>query len=301
MKKVYEIIRCPVCGSNRFKIIKKPINKKINLRELKKIYLSSSNYRLIDQLVECFNCKFIYLNPRINSKFILSSYKNNPDKEFVKHNKLRLKTFRYNFSRIKKYLKIKNKKKYRILDVGTGGGTFLIAMNQLGFAADGIEPNKWLVKKIKLGNKKLNVKAGTLSDINKKYDLICFWDVFEHITDLRETLLQCKKILNKQGNILINIPDHGSIARKILGFKWPFFLNVHLYYFEKKTISRLMKKFGFKYEKDLIHFQILPLKYILYRAGKIFSFFNYINNLIPNFLDIGFWYNMGQRIYLFKK
>lgn len=301
MTKVYEKIDCPICKSKNFKVLKENINPDIGLKEIKKFYLSSSNNIMIDQLVKCGKCNFVYLNPRVNSKIILESYKNNPDKEFVKHNKFRLKSFEYNFKKIEQYLKIKDNNKYDILDVGTGGGTFLVAAKNLGFKAFGVEPNKWLVKYIKKRTK-LNIIAGTLKDIKKKkYNLICFWDVFEHVTDLNDTLLNCKKTLKKDGKILINIPDYGSIARKVLGYKWPFFLNVHLYYFEKKTLTKLLNNHGFKYEKSLLHLQVLPIKYVLTRAGVYFNFFNFINKLIPNSFNFGIWYNVGQRIYLFKK
>jgi|TARA_B100001971_G_C18204124_1_gene546482 2-polyprenyl-3-methyl-5-hydroxy-6-metoxy-1,4-benzoquinol methylase len=301
MTKIYEKIDCPICKSKKFKVLKKNINPNISLKEIKKFYLSSSNNEMIDQLVKCKKCYFVYLNPRVNSKIVLDSYKNNPDKEFVKHNKFRLKSFEYNFIRLKKYLEIKTINKYDILDVGTGGGTFLLAVKNLGFKVFGVEPNKWLVKYIKK-KIKLNIMAGTLKDIKKKkYNLICFWDVFEHVTDLNETLLQCKKTLKKNGKILINIPNYGSLARKVLGYKWPFFLNVHLYYFDKKTLTRLLKKHGFKYERSLLHLQALPIKYVLSRAGFYFNFFNMINKFIPESFNFGIWYNVGQRIFLFKK
>ncbi len=301
MTKIYEKIDCPICKSKKFKVLKKNINPNISLKEIKKFYLSSSNNEMIDQLVKCKKCYFVYLNPRVNSKIVLDSYKNNPDKEFIKHNKFRLKSFEYNFIRLKKYLEIKTINKYDILDVGTGGGTFLLAVKNLGFKVFGVEPNKWLVKYIKK-KIKLNIMAGTLKDIKKKkYNLICFWDVFEHVTDLNETLLQCKKTLKKNGKILINIPNYGSLARKVLGYKWPFFLNVHLYYFDKKTLTRLLKKHGFKYERSLLHLQALPIKYVLSRAGFYFNFFNMINKFIPESFNFGIWYNVGQRIFLFKK
>ena len=111
---------------------------------------------------------------------------------------------------------ITKKNNYNILDIGTGGGTFLLAAKQLGFEAHGLEPNKWLVNYIK---KKLKIKAyqGTLEKLylRKKFDLISFWDVFEHVIDLNKTLVICKKLLKKNGILLLNIPDHGSLARKI--------------------------------------------------------------------------------------
>jgi|TARA_Y100000389_G_C17463504_1_gene523588 2-polyprenyl-3-methyl-5-hydroxy-6-metoxy-1,4-benzoquinol methylase len=302
MNSHYEKISCPICASKNFKILKNNTNPKITSKELKKFYNSSSDKKLIDQLSECTNCNFVLLNPRVKKNIVINSYKNNPDKEFVKHNKYRLKTFIFNFRRVLNFLSIDKKKNLRILDIGTGGGTFLLAAKQLGFKAEGLEPNKWLVNYIK---KNLNVAAyqGTLESIKfkKKFDLISFWDVFEHVVDLNKTLKICRKILKKDGQLLLNIPDHGSLARKILGNKWPFYLNVHLYYFEKKTLNLLLKKHGFKFKKKLIHLQLLPLKYIFKRAGNYFKFFNYLNKKISNKFDFGIWYNVGQNIYIYKK
>ena len=40
----------------------------------------------------------------------------------------------------------------------------------------------------------------------------------------------------------------------------------------------ILNKHGFKYQKKLTHFQLLPLKYILKRAGNYFKFFNFLNS-----------------------
>jgi len=299
----FEKINCPICKCKKFEIIKKNVHKKkLNLDEIKKIYLSSSAQKLLDQLVKCSKCDFHYLNPRIRSSIIIDSYKMNPDLEFVKYNKYRLKTFQLNMNRIKRILKIKSFNNFDILDVGCGGGTFLLAAKKLKANAEGIEPNKWLVQFIK--NKyKYKIKSGTLDTIKhkKRFDLITFWDVFEHMTDLNKTLKICKKLLKKNGILLLNIPDHGSIFRKILQFNWPFYLNVHLYYFEKNNVIKLLDKHKFKFIIDLIHLQILPIKYILFRSANYFRIFYYINKLIPKKFNFGIMYNVGQRIYLFKK
>ncbi len=80
-----------------------------------------------------------------------------------------------------------------------------------------------------------------------------------------------------------------------------FFLNVHLYYFNEKTLINLLSRHGFKYVKSLLHLQALPIKYVLTRAGAYFGFFNLINKFIPESCNFGIWYNVGQRMFLFKK
>lgn len=299
--KLYEKIKCPICKSLDFLVIKKKVNLFSDIKKIKKFYYSSSDHKLIDQLVKCKTCKFIFLNPRINSKIILNSYKNTADKEFARYNSERCETFEINFKRVLKYIKIDNKKDFRILDIGTGGGAFLIALKKLGFKATGIEPSRWLVNQAKK-KYKIDIIQGTIENykIKKKYDLICFWDVFEHVIDLNLTLKICKNLLKKKGFLLFNLPDHGSLARKVLRSNWPFYLNVHLYYFEKQTIKKLLRNYNFKLEKDFMHFQKLPLRYILHRASNYFKFFKVLMNYLPNKLNFGFWYNMGQKMYLFR-
>lgn len=300
--KYYEKIKCPICKNNDFKVLRKNQKPNISLKALKRFYLSSSDQTLIDQLVKCFNCNFIYLNPRVKSSIVIKSYSDNKDNEFIKHNSERYITFYKNFKKIEKFLTIKkNKSNFKILDVGSGGGTFLSAAKDLGYDARGIEPNKWLVKFVKK-SLNVNIKQGTLESIKikDKFDLISFWDVFEHLTDLNKSMKICKKLLKKNGYILINIPDHGSLFRKILRFKWPFFLNVHLYYFDSHSIKNIMKNYGLSFLKKRTHTQCLPIKYIFKRAGNYFKIFKVFEKFMPKKFNFGIWYNMGQNLYLFK-
>ena len=59
--KYYEKIKCPICKNNDFKVLRKNQKPNISLKELKRFYLSSSDQTLIDQLVKCFNCNFVFI------------------------------------------------------------------------------------------------------------------------------------------------------------------------------------------------------------------------------------------------
>lgn len=147
--KLYKRILCPVCNSNNYKILIRGGKKSQNLKKLKKLY-SSSNNLFIDQVVLCKKCSFIYINPRINNKIILSGYTEVIDKKFISQDKLRLKTFNRS---IKKINSIINLKKIKLgLDVGTASGAFLMACKKNNLNVQGIEPSKWLVSKFKKKN-----------------------------------------------------------------------------------------------------------------------------------------------------
>lgn len=295
----FKIIPCPICSSKEYLILKKGNYNQYSVEEIKKKFSSSSD-TFIDQVVKCLNCKFVYLNPRLDNNIILEGYTNVVDKKFISQDFLRLKTFSQSLKKIKKILNLSNKK---ILDVGTANGTFVKACLKNNVVAEGIEPSKWLVN---LGKKNdnLNLHCGSFEEFNfkKKYDFIFFWDVLEHVFDLNITKSKILNILNKSGYLIINCPDQDSIAQRILKFKWPFYLSVHLYYFNENSLKTFLKK-DFTLIKKFPHFQYLELDYVFERASKYFPFFSYFRKFL-DFLKIKklpFKYNMGQTTFIFKK
>ncbi|MDP1729067.1 MAG: methyltransferase domain-containing protein, partial [archaeon] len=94
------------------------------------------------------------------------------------------------------------------------------------------------------------------------------WDVLEHVSNPTKTLKRCHELLKKDGFLIVNYPDYNSWVSKLLGQKWPFYLSVHLYYFNQQTIAQILNKNGFEIIRIKPHFQSLDLGYILFRAKK---------------------------------
>ena len=299
-----EKINCPICKSKNFKILKKKKVIKKDLKNTKYFFNSSSNHSLSQQLVECESCELVYVNPRIPSELINDGYAYNEDKKFILQNNQRIETFKINLKKIINLINYKNKK-LSILDVGSAGGAFLKSIEDPLITCDGIEPNKWLVEEAKKNYNEINLFATTIENFNhnKKYELITYWDVFEHLTDINNEIFFFNKLLNKNGYLILNLPDYGSLHRKILGFKWPFFLDVHLYYFNKKTIKLFMKNNQFKYIDIIKHVQILKLGYIIERVINIFPYLKFLSYFVKlfNLENTKVKYNIGQNIYIFKK
>jgi hypothetical protein len=101
------------------------------------------------------------------------------------------------------------------------------------------------------------------------------------------------KILDTNGILILNLPMIDTFTARLMRFKWPFFLEVHLYYFTKKSIESLLKNNGFKIVQTSRYSQSLSIGYLLNRVfGKDF----------PKFLGlIPFRYCMGQRTIIAKK
>jgi hypothetical protein len=51
-----------------------------------------------------------------------------------------------------------------------------------------------------------------------------------------------------------------------MGARWVFLLSVHLYYFDRRTITQLLARCGFDVLEIRPHWQSLELGYVLHRA-----------------------------------
>jgi hypothetical protein len=64
----------------------------------------------------------------------------------------------------------------------------------------------------------------------------------------------------------VNYPDIGSWIARLLRRKWLFLISVHLFYFDRRTMARLLGQHGFEVVLERPHWQRLELDYILQRG-----------------------------------
>lgn len=103
-------------------------------------------------------------------------------------------------------------KNSQILEIGCGTGGNLQMLSQFG-TVSGIEIND---DAREIASKKTNyaydIKAGHCPDnipfTNQRFDLICLFDVLEHIEDETETLIIIKNLLNTNGKIILTLPAY---------------------------------------------------------------------------------------------
>ena len=207
-------------------------------------------------LYQCKICNHIYSKLNFELKNIYASdyfektYKNIEGLKkrfnFVKKLKITNSDNKNRVLRIIKYFK--NKNDLSVLDVGSGIGIFLYEMKKKNWICNGLEmderyiyfSNKYL--KIKVENKKLQ-KLKT----KKKYDLITFNKVLEHIPNPIKILRKAKFFLKNKGKIYIEVPDER--VKKLGKFRDEFCVD-HLHLFSLTSISILSTKAGFTIESS---------------------------------------------------
>ena len=301
-----EEVKCPNCNASTFNVLRpSQYAESLSKKELLEIYSASSDHALQDSLVECRKCNLVYLNPRVRQDLILESYASAVDPQFVGQNQHRISTFSRSIDYLVSNHGLKVTQETKVLDVGCASGAFPKAAADAGLSVIGVEPSKWLSEQGRI-NYGLDIRTGILSDHNFQslnFDLVTLWDVIEHLTDPTEVVADIHRLLKPSGLLVVNYPDYASWARRILGYKWPFFLNVHLIYFTPKTITTFLESRGFEVIEIKPFWQTLQLGYVLKRASSYFRIFGLLEKLIGK---IGLYrlplrYNMGQSLLIARK
>jgi len=148
-----------------------------------------------------------------------------------------------------KFLKKFVTKKSRILEVGSGHGFFLEEMRKKGYNISGIEiskEKKQILKKVttaKVHN--VNLLDETL-DI-EKVDVIVLFHVLEHIDDPIKLLKNLKKLLKKDGTLIVEVPNNDDfhLQHNPAYEKWYRQL-AHISYFNPKTLKQSLQTAKFK-------------------------------------------------------
>ena len=159
-----------------------------------------------------------------------------------------------------------NKKNPKILDYGCGSGKLVEQLKKSGIQINGFEPSTGALnltkrKNLPVFNYTKRVKGG--------YDVIMFWHSLEHIDKPFETIKNIKRYLNKNGKLLIAVPNADSFEAKIFKDKWfHYSYPLHAVHFTPKSAKVMLEKNGFKISK----IDFLNPEYTI--SGLVQSFLN---------------------------
>ena len=233
--------RCFLCGSKNLSY-----------------FFRKNNYNFL----KCKECRLVFMRPQPSlKKLILDFY----SKKSGYHSKLDK-----NLNAIKKYnkkfVKIINrlvglKLRGNLLDVGCANGEFLFLAKKKGFKTFGVEVNKDTAD-IAINNG-LDVFNGTLEKANFKnnyFSVIYLGDVIEHVLNPAVLVKECRRILKKEGIIIISTPNMDcfwarttELICRLFKFPWSILLPpYHLFLFSEYNFKKFICELNFK---------ILEIKY----------------------------------------
>ena len=145
-----------------------------------------------------------------------------------------------------------------------------------------------------------------LSQFDKdSFETITMWHVLEHIPNLNETIEHFSRILEKNGTVIIAVPNLKSWDANYYREYWAAWdVPIHLWHFSKASIGSLFKKYGFNLVKtkpmlfDSFYVSILSEKY---KSGKKKLLKGFAIGLISNIIAFFSKREYSSIIYVFRK
>jgi 2-polyprenyl-3-methyl-5-hydroxy-6-metoxy-1,4-benzoquinol methylase len=175
----------------------------------------------------------------------------------------------------------------KVLEVGCGEGGFLKRITEdISITATGLELNNGAIEKARQGN--VNAVEETVQNHSKKYfeyyDVVCSFQVLEHITEVSSFLKGNIDCLKKKGKLFISVPNNSSFLKSI-----GVALNLpphHMGLWDDVSIKSIENYYSVKY----IDLFVEPLQ-----EYHQFEFDTFLNKKFLN-LKSTMWYKIAMKV-----
>jgi predicted TPR repeat methyltransferase len=225
--------------------------------------------------VKCNNCGFVYVNPRPNLALVDEAVKSGAhssdanNKDVVTHRvQEKVSTYVNIFKEV--FADVwESKRKISWLDVGAGFGEIVEAVQSLATESSKIEGVEPMGPKVKVATSRgLKIHQMYLSEVSEKYDFVSIINVFSHIPNFHEFLVDAKNALKPGGEIFIETGDTADFERnKIPG---EIDLPDHLVFASEKHIRGFLEQAGFS---------VVSVKKV-----RIDSFFEFLKDIVKKII-----------------
>ena len=272
----------------------------IQLKDNQKIYSTAQADVIYSK--ELGLAKTLFKENKASKKNALAEYLPHSETKFtlisIAYSFVRSLMFIYKYKMIKKYIY----KKSKVLDFGSGTGDFLRYIKRKGHKAYGVEPNRLA--------REISKRKGIISlpDIKKlketKFQAITMWHVLEHLPEPSKTVKSFHKILDKEGILIIAVPNLESFDSLHYKNLWAALdIPKHLWHFTSNGLIKIVETQGFKLVKIFpLWFDTLYISYLSEknRSNQFPLLFGLFKGLYFNFKSFR-TRNYSSLAFVFKK
>ncbi len=212
---------------------------------------NSSPYFIMDgfKYQKCNGCGLIFQNPRpvfedLKKRYVDNyfEYEISNQENFFNLMKLGLQDIHFDS------FYGNNVKNKSFLDIGCATGLLLNYMKHKGWNTKGVElcrPSaEYAIKQFGL-----DVFIGTLEEAafpDQYFDVVHFSHLIEHVPDPKSLLMEVKRILKRDGRIILTTPNADGFQARWAGENWRSAIPDHIYLFTKRTMRTLLTQTRFR-------------------------------------------------------
>jgi 2-polyprenyl-3-methyl-5-hydroxy-6-metoxy-1,4-benzoquinol methylase len=199
-------------------------------------------------IVRCRACGLVYVNPRLTSAALEALYHGqeiSPAAYYVRTERQDERSFDARMRLIERY-----RPPGSLLDLGCGPGAFSAVARARGWRTVGLDVNPQSVAHCtSRGLEAICDVFPSPALAGRSFDVVVMQDFIEHLPDPASALRAAAELLEPGGVLFITTPDIGSLMARASGRRWLHLKpNEHLLYFDRRTITSLLARAGFRVE-----------------------------------------------------
>ena len=188
----------------------------------------------------CDSCQVGY-SPAPDADWLQERYAAVEDPGYLDEEPRRLDNASHLLSRIERW-----QSPGRLLEIGSSAGILLEAARRRGWQARGIEASRWAVAtgRARYG---VELEVGTLETTVQppgETDCVIMADVLEHLVDPQAALERCREWLAPGGTLAMTTVNMTAPIARLMGSRWPGFMDMHLTYFSPPALRTMLKRAG---------------------------------------------------------
>ncbi len=258
-------VNCNLCGRDEY-AVRFSATTDGNTLQVDAFRCTHSGYGHHPQIVECRHCGLVYANPRWSTDDVMDAYSAVQDETYVEERLGRELTFRHHLRDMERMIGPADGR--ALLDVGAYIGVFVEAAAAAGWQAQGVEPSEWAAAEAQ--RRGLDVQVGTLDNadlVEESFDVVTMWDVIEHLADPAAELDKARRLLRPGGWLVVHTMDIDAPFSRLAGSRWPWLMDMHLYYFSRRTLRCMLSEHGYNVVWDGAQRRYLSLGYLASRVA----------------------------------
>ena len=216
-------------------------------------------------LFKCEECDLIF--SELYNSPLESNYSEVVDTVYIDQIKSKKKYFQLVISKIEEYLT----KESNVLEIGSYYGVLGSLLKPRVKEYNGIELSKHGAdfSKKNFNLKIYNDKFENYIKFKSSIDVIIMSHVIEHLGNPFQIIKLIEQKMNLKSTLIFSTYNMDSFIARILGYNYQWIMPMHLYYFSRKTLKKILQDNNLKIVKIKQDVHIVSLKYFFLKLSAL--------------------------------
>jgi len=218
-------------------------------------------------IARCSACSLVFVQNKIAAEELAAHYASIGAEAEV-YDRPNVECLNYYYEKLAALIRRRFPEPGKVLDIGCSHGWFLDVMK--GWECHGCE----IISADAEGARERHgerIITGSFEDYPLRegyFDVITLQDVFDHFRDPMTALEKCHRMLRPGGLIVIKVHNVSCLYAKLTGSNFYAFIPpAHLFYYDRRTLSRALSNSGFQVVDAKFIAHVLKIKTVFLRLS----------------------------------